>query len=76
MTVQDGRTPAEMALMACVSFMSNEMGWEFFRAEQLYEDGSEPQSVSKSNAKKLQKYLHDLYEENPELRQLISEARQ
>ena len=42
---------------ACLAFLSTEMGWEYFRADQLYLDHEPANSQSLNNAEKLRKYL-------------------
>jgi len=47
--------------VACLDFLGCEMGWEHFRAEQLYfkPDDVEKQRSSLDNARKLSNYLKD-----------------
>lgn len=42
---------------ACLQFLETEMGWEYFREEQLYFDNEKKRNASGENARTLKNYL-------------------
>jgi hypothetical protein len=53
----DALASAKAEVAACLTFLTTEMMWEYFRVEQLYFEDEKKANSSEENARKLKNYL-------------------